>query len=192
VCWPLCAWGELYTYVDKHGVVHFTNIHPKRRVASDPGKSNTYAWEDGAGHVQRLHRVGVNTYDAVIEEAAAYYSLPRELVKAVVAAESSFEPKALSPAGAVGLMQLLPSTAKDMFVGNIWDPKENIWGGTRYLRILANRFDGDIRLTVAGYNAGPEAVSRAGGVPHIEETRLYVQRVLAYYRCYLKAWSKPQ
>ena len=130
-----------------------------------------------------------DTYDLIIIEAARYYSLPPALVKAVVAVESSFEPAAVSHAGAQGLMQLIPRTARAMHVRDVFDPRGNVFGGARYLRILANQFNGDIRRTLSAYNAGPRAVERAGGVPHIDETRKYLRRVLALYHHYLKTWS---
>ncbi len=139
-----------------------------------------------------MHRVDVVRYDGIIREAAAYYSLPFELVKAVVAAESDFEPRAQSAAGAQGLMQLIPSTARDMYVSDIFDPRENVFGGVRYLRYLANTFNGDVRLTVAAYNAGPDVVGKRADVPNIEETQTYVKRVMAFYHYYLTGITQSQ
>ena len=180
--------AELYVYTDSQGVTHFTNIkrtlpagvHPKA-----PKKKNTYNWKDKRGILQKVHKVGIKPYDAIIIEAAQYYSLPPSLVKAVIATESSFNPTVTSHAGAQGLMQLMPATAREMQINNVFDPRQNIFGGTRYLRIMANRFDGSIRLTLAAYNAGPTAVKRAGGVPPYPETRKYVKRVLHLYHHYL-------
>jgi soluble lytic murein transglycosylase-like protein len=125
-----------------------------------------------------------NRYDQHIREAAALYQIPVELVRAVIKVESDFDPRALSPANARGLMQLIPETAERMMVRDIYDPRENIFGGTRFLRVLANTFNGDIVLTLASYNAGEGAVMRYGGVPPYPETQDYVARVLAYYRQY--------
>ncbi len=187
--WPLSARAELYTWTDQNGVIHFTNVKPGSESAVS-GKENTYEWRDELGGLRRLHRVDVSTYDTLILEAARYYTLPPALVKAVVAAESGFEPTATSHAGAQGLMQLIPSTARDMKVRDCFDPKQNVYGGARYLRILANQFDGNVRLTLAGYNAGPKAVERAGRrVPAIEETQTYVRRVLQLYEHYLETWD---
>jgi soluble lytic murein transglycosylase-like protein len=188
---PVTLRAELYVYTDSKGVTHFTNIkktlpaetHPKTPKA--PEKKNTYNWKDKRGILQKVHKVGIKTYDAFIIEAARYYSLPPALVKAVIATESSFNPTVTSHAGAQGLMQLMPGTAKEMQITNVFDPRENIFGGTRYLRIMANRFDGAIRLTLAAYNAGPTAVKRAGGVPPYRETQKYVKRVLHLYHHYL-------
>ena len=186
--------AELYVYTDSEGVTHFTNIkrtlpadvHPKTaKTVKRAKKKNTYNWKDKRGILQKVHKVGIKTYDAIIIEAARYYSLPPSLIKAVIATESSFNPTVTSHAGAQGLMQLMPGTAREMQINDPFDPKENIFGGTRYLRIMANRFDGAIRLTLAAYNAGPTAVKRAGGVPPYKETQKYVKRVLHLYHHYL-------
>jgi soluble lytic murein transglycosylase-like protein len=123
-------------------------------------------------------------YDQHIREAAALYQIPVELVRAVIKVESDFDPRAVSPANARGLMQMIPETAERMMVQDSFDPRQNIFGGTRYLRVLANLFNGDIQLTLAGYNAGEGAVMRYGGIPPYAETQDYVARVLNYYRTY--------
>ncbi|HEY8945273.1 MAG TPA: lytic transglycosylase domain-containing protein, partial [Polyangiaceae bacterium] len=130
-------------------------------------------------------------YDAHILEAATLYQIPVELVRAVIKVESDFDPRAVSPADARGLMQLIPPTASRMLVTDVFDPRENIFGGTRYLRVLANMFNGDLELTLAGYNAGEGAVMRHGGIPPYAETVDYVARVLSYYRLYRQQQSKP-
>ena len=102
-----------------------------------------------------------------------------------MAVESNYDHRALSEKGAMGLMQLMPGTARDMYVSDAWDPAQNIEGGARYLRILANQYGGDMVKTLAAYNAGPEALRRAGGdVPDIPETREYVRKVVALYQAY--------
>jgi soluble lytic murein transglycosylase-like protein len=123
-------------------------------------------------------------YDLHIREAAALYQIPPELVRAVIRVESDFDPRAVSPKNARGLMQMIPATAERMLVTDAFDPRENIFGGTRYLRVLANLFNGDLELTVAAYNAGEGAVMRHGGIPPYAETRDYVTRVLSLYRQY--------
>jgi soluble lytic murein transglycosylase-like protein len=125
--------------------------------------------------------------DAVVAECADLYKLPHALVKAVIATESNYNPWAVSEKGAVGLMQLMPQTAHEMFVEDPFDPVQNIQGGTRYLRVLVNLFDGDLVKVLAAYNAGPEVVKRAEQraaefvVPAIPETKEYVRRVLQNY-----------
>ena len=182
--------AEIYTYTAEDGSIVFTNIPPKSLKKAAPKKQNTFDWTDKLGVLRRVHRVDVKTYDALIVEAARYYTLPPALIKAMMAVESSFEPTAVSPAGAQGLMQLMPATAKAMQVHDSFDPKANVFGGTRYLRLLTNDFNGDIQKTVAAYNAGPGAVKRYKGIPNYPETQKYVKRVLKLYRHYLKHWPE--
>ena len=121
-----------------------------------------------------------NTYDAYIEEAAALYNIPKAFIKAVIKIESNFNPHAVSRVGAMGLMQLMPATAAHMNVDDPFDPRQNILGGTKYLRRLSDRYDGDINLVLSGYHAGPGNVEKAGGIP-FEKTRDYVKNVYAWY-----------
>ena len=120
-------------------------------------------------------------YDGYIREAAQLYQLPEALIRAVIRQESDFNAWSVSTSGALGLMQLLPSTAQSMTVVDPFDPRQNVLGGTRYLRVLANTFNGDLVLTLAAYNAGTGAVIRYGAVPPFEETQNYVRQVLRYY-----------
>lgn len=117
--------------------------------------------------------------DPIVRDAAARYGVDADLIHAVIRAESDYDPRCRSHAGAMGLMQLMPGTAAGLGVADAWDPAQNVDGGTRYLRRQLDRF-GDLRLALAAYNAGPGAVSRYGGVPPYDETRTYVQRVLEY------------
>lgn len=118
---------------------------------------------------------------SIIEPAAARYAIDPNLVAAVIWAESSGDPDAVSHKGAQGLMQLMPATARDLGVTSVLDPEQNVEGGTRYLRSMLDRHGGDVSLALAAYNAGPEAVKRYGGVPPYRETRHYVDRVLRMY-----------
>ena len=118
--------------------------------------------------------------DAVIKEAARTYNIPEPFIRAVIEVESAYKIKALSYKGAMGLMQLMPGTAKDMGVTNPWNPYQNIMGGTRLLRILANKFDGDIPKVISAYHAGGGSVSQKGGIPY-EGTDGYVRKVLSHY-----------
>lgn len=197
---PASASAELYIYTDKNGIVHITNIpnnvpedvlsetkeQPNKETKKVTKTENTFNWKDNLGVLRRVHKVGVTKFDDLIKKAAKYYTLPPSLIKAVIAVESCFEPNAVSPAGAEGLMQLIPPTAKEMEVVDSMNPEQNIFGGTRYIRILANHFKGDLRLTLAAYNAGPKAVERSGSVPNYAETKEYVKRVIKLYRHYLK------
>jgi len=122
-------------------------------------------------------------YESVIQKASKKYNVPADLVRAVIRVESDFHPHAVSSAGAEGLMQLMPKTAKSLGVEDSFDPAQNIMGGARYLRTLANQFDGDVRLTLAAYHAGPGAVERAGSIPY-KATERYVRKVLKHYYRY--------
>ena len=125
-------------------------------------------------------------FDALIDASATAWHVDKALVKAIVANESAFNPNAMSPTGAQGLMQLEPATAAELGVTDPYDPAQNVGGGTRYIRGLLDRFHGDLRRAVAAYNAGPAAVEKYGGVPPYAETRAYVENVLESYRRYKK------
>jgi soluble lytic murein transglycosylase-like protein len=180
--------GDVYSYVDGEGVVHFSN------VPSDSRYRRVHRARDGGGVYRsdakpaRARPAAGDRYAqwrAHVAAAATRYALPEALLLAVMSVESNFDHRAVSEKGAMGLMQLMPGTAKDMYVSDAWDPGQNIEGGARYLRILANQYQGDLVRTLAAYNAGPEAVRRAGGeVPNIPETREYVRRVVALYEAY--------
>lgn len=169
------------TWVDEDGVTHIrSEIGPSKAAREKAGRVDVVP-RSGAKR-QKVHET--SAWDAVIDEAARKYGIPHELVRAIIVAESNFDPMAVSHVGARGLMQLMPPTAREMYVEDAHDPAQNIHGGTRYLRILANMFDGDIVRTVAAYNAGPEAVRRAKGIPRYRETQDYVRKVVRLYRIY--------
>jgi soluble lytic murein transglycosylase-like protein len=170
--------ADIYRTVGPDGVISFTTKKRGGAELYSKGKPNP-ARMPGDGSPQRFSR-----YDAHIREAATLYQIPEELVRAVIRVESDFDPRAVSPKNARGLMQMIPATAERMMVTDVFDPRENILGGTRYLRVLANLFNGDIELTVAAYNAGENAVMRHGGIPPYAETVDYVARVLSFYRQY--------
>lgn len=122
----------------------------------------------------------------MIQAAAAEYGLEPELIRAVVHVESSFDPRAVSPAGAEGLMQIMPETARELGLRDAFDPRENLRAGTRHLKRLIRALDGEVSLALAAYNAGLRAVQSRGGIPPFPETRRYVRRVLSLYRSYLR------
>jgi soluble lytic murein transglycosylase len=169
------AGGRIYTFTDANGVVHFSNR---------PSDERFRAVEDSALGHQRLQRVPRQwQYDGLIGLTAREQQIQPALVKAVIAAESNFDPQAVSRKGAQGLMQLMPATAEQLGIQDPLRPVQNVRGGTRYLRLMIDRY-GDLERALAAYNAGPTAVDRHGGVPPYRETRDYVKRVLTYYRHY--------
>ena len=180
--------AELYSYVDADGVVHFSNAPSDsrfRKVHRASGATGVYRPAPQVRARPLPAGEGRDRWNGHVRQAAQKYRLPEALILAVMAVESNFDHQAVSEKGAMGLMQLMPFTAKDMFVADAWDPAQNIEGGARYLRILANQYGGDLVKTLAAYNAGPEAVRRAGGsVPNIPETREYVRKVVALYQAY--------
>jgi len=186
---PLLAQaGEFYSYVDADGVLHVTNVPTDgryRRVTRTEDVAGVYR-APAAVRVRSLPSgAGRSAWRDAIRDAATTHNLPEALILAVIAVESNFDPRAVSEKGAAGLMQLMPATARDMYVADVFDPEQNIHGGTRYLRLLANQYGGDLVRILAAYNAGPEAVRRAGGnVPNIPETREYVRKVVALYKAY--------
>lgn len=184
---PHDAAADIYSYTDKDGVIHFSNrpkgdgkfkLYLKTPARPAPPKTGAPVMPSDRSP-ERYTR-----YSEWIRQAATLYQIPEQLVRAVIKCESDYDPRALSPVGAIGLMQLMPETALRMQVRDPWDPRENIFGGTRYLRVLANMFNGDLELTIAGYNAGEGAVSRYGGIPPYAETQAYVVNVVSYYRRY--------
>ena len=127
---------------------------------------------------------GEHAYHPIINKASEQHDIDPALVKAVIMAESSYNPRAVSPKGAVGLMQLMPTTAESLGVANSFNPEQNVQGGTKYLKKLIDQFDGDIKLALAAYNAGPAHVRKHNGVPPFKDTIFYVHKVYHYYDFY--------
>lgn len=175
------ARADIYSFTDERGVVHFTNIPGLdkrykliRREAGSAIPRSGQAWMPSEADIRR--------FSSIIDIAARTNGVEPALVQAVITAESGFNPRAVSRAGASGLMQLMPDTARRYGVRDVFDPVENIHGGVRYLRDLLEMFKGDMRLALAGYNAGENAVIRAGNtIPPYSETQQYVPKVLHYY-----------
>ncbi len=180
LCSAPCAVADIFKYVDKHGRVFLTD-RPDR-----PGfKLLVRTWkgwtEKGFASSPKYRAA----YNALIAKAASTYRLPNALLHAVITAESAYNPNAVSRAGAVGLMQLMPDTARRYGVANRTDPRSNIHGGSRYLRDLLGMFNNNLVLALAAYNAGENAVIRHGKkIPPYPETQTYVKRVLEYYKRY--------
>ncbi len=164
------AEADIFRFRDKEGVWHFSNTRSDARY-------RLYIRTRGIGGKQYLKE-----YEDVIRKAAEQFGIEANLIKAVIKAESSFDPDAISESGAQGLMQLMPDTANDMKVDDPFDPEENIFGGTRYLSLLLQRFNQDKRLAIAAYNVGPTTVTKHNAVPPIPQTRRFVERVMTFYR----------
>jgi len=161
--------GDIYRYRDKNGVWHFTNIKNDKRyklyIRTSLKKPADY----------------IREYSTIINQASRRFGIESSLIKAVIKAESDFDYKAVSRKGARGLMQLMPKTMDQMEVKDPFNPEENIFGGTRYLSLLLERFNNDKKLALAAYNAGPERVEEYQGVPPFPETKSFISKVLNYY-----------
>jgi soluble lytic murein transglycosylase-like protein len=188
LAWPAAA--DVYMHEDESGVVYLTNVPVdsiEHRVLEErPRLAVEAAPPVAPAVVPPSHRGTVVAYDGLIAETAERYGVEFSLVKAMIRAESAFDPFAVSKKGALGLMQLMPETARVRGVRNAFVPAENIDGGIRHLRLLLDRYDGNVVLAVAAYNAGAGRVDGAGGVPAIAETRDYVARVLRYRAEYVQ------
>jgi soluble lytic murein transglycosylase-like protein len=180
---PSVASADIYKYVDDDGVMHFTDAPTDRRfkifmrdIKKDRQLRTNFRFAS-------LYR-NPEEFEPIISSLATEYGVQKSLVKAVIHAESRYNPHAVSPKGAQGLMQLMPKTAQGLNVSNAFDPKDNIRGGVRYLRFLLDTFKGDVTLALAAYNAGLSRVSQYGGVPPYQETRDYITKVLSYQKSY--------
>ncbi|HWO10754.1 MAG TPA: lytic transglycosylase domain-containing protein [Polyangiaceae bacterium] len=180
------ARADIYRYEDKDGVIHFSNVNKRGKLyARDRGgRKPAAAPSPISAAAAAAPGATPSEYDDYIREAASLYQIPEALVRAVIRVESNFDPRAISRANARGLMQLIPATAERMLVTDPFDARQNVLGGTRYLRVLANLFNGNLQLTLAAYNAGENAVIRYRGIPPYEETQAYVSRVLSFYNLY--------
>ena len=174
----------IYRYVEKDGTIIYTNVPPPGSKRAKKLKG-TFTQAQAPSAPVRGRASAPADLEPHIVVAAKRYKIPASLVRAIMQAESNFDSNAMSPKGACGLMQLMPATATEMYVKDIFDEKENIEGGVRYLRVLANAFEGDMVKMIAAYNAGPDAVRKYGGsVPPYEETQGYVRKVLQLYYHY--------
>ena len=169
------AFADVYVYKDQNGVMTFTNVPAHngfRRVLKESNGSRSAAVSFNA------------SYDSLIRTASGRHSVDANLIRAVIKTESDFNAAARSNKGAMGLMQLMPETARLHNVLDAYDPGENVEGGVRHLRMLLDRYQGNLELSLAAYNAGSAAVEKHQGIPPFAETREYVRRVLRFYDSY--------
>jgi soluble lytic murein transglycosylase-like protein len=179
------ARGDVYMYRDARGVFHFSNApsEPQYQYYMPDISSWKSARQRGFGAIGGARR---KAFDAIIRDVARRYQVDVALVKAVIRAESDFVPRAVSPKGALGLMQLMPATAHMHNVWRVFEPRQNVEGGVSHLRYLLDRYGGNLRLALAAYNAGEKAVDAHGGVPPYPETWEYLARVMHFRASYLR------
>lgn len=170
------AQADIYKYKDKNGVIHFTNTRPTAKK-----KFEVYIKER---RPKKSRFFSTTKYDKIITKAAKRHGVLFSLIKSVIAVESGFNPRAVSKKGARGLMQIMPGNYRALAISNPFDPYQNIMGGADYLKRMIKRFDGQLKLVLAAYNAGPEAVDRYKGIPPFQETQEYVKRVFHALRMY--------
>jgi len=177
--WPVVSGADIYRYVDREGVIHYSNTQPDEKF--------TLYLREGPKAAPRAPASalpGASWMTGYVDRFSRANDLPPALVHAIIKAESNGQRKAVSRKGAEGVMQLMPFTSKRLRVADPFDPIENIEGGIKYIKELLVTFEGNLTNTVAAYNAGPAAVRKYGGVPPYQETRLYVRRVMDLYRQY--------
>jgi soluble lytic murein transglycosylase-like protein len=172
---PAVAVGDIYRYVNENGVTAFTD---------NPAHSGFKVHMRESGSFRLAPVGGYYPYREVVVEACNIYMMDEALIRAVMEVESDYNRYAISSAGARGLMQLMPQTALQLGVRNIWDPQQNVQAGTAYLKRFLRRYSGNMELALAAYNAGPNAVLKYGQVPPYPQTMNYVQKVLRLYRDY--------
>jgi soluble lytic murein transglycosylase len=172
--------ADIYMYIDSQGVMHFTNTPTSTQY-------RVYIKEKPKPNVDRLK--DMDRYDDIIAEAQRRHGVAGPLIKAMVRVESAFDPRAVSHKGALGLMQIMPKNLKRLKVRDPYNPWDNIMGGTRYLKEMLERFDGQLPLALAAYNAGPHSVEQYRGIPPYDETQKYVRKVMRFYAIFKK--EKP-
>jgi hypothetical protein len=188
---PMIAVADVYIWVDKDGITHITNVDPsdqrfdrvQRGCETRPGGCGGRRQSASYKPLKPFSRTA---YDHIIRDTASAYRVDEDLVRAVIHVESAYNPRALSNKGAQGLMQLMPATAARFGVQNAFDATDNIAGGVRYLKHLIGMFNNDLRLVLAAYNAGENAVTRYNGIPPYPETQQYVEKVSQAFNIYRK------
>jgi soluble lytic murein transglycosylase len=171
VCCAPVLHADIYMFIDSAGVLHFSNVPTNSQyrlyIKERP------RWDAPGDSPSR--------YDRLIREAATAHGLSPALIKAVIKAESNFNPTAVSQKGAKGLMQIMPENFKRLDIADPFDPRQNIMGGVRYVKRLHQRYDGKLPLVLAAYNAGPAVVDQYNDIPPYPETVAYVEKVMKYY-----------
>lgn len=175
------SYADIYKYIDENGITCYTDA-PVNNKADLIMKEKTEITDQTKTKTSKKAFQENANYHTLVHEKATKYNLDPLLVKAVIKTESNWNEWAVSRKGAIGLMQLMPATAREMNVNNPFNPEENIEGGVKYLRYLLERFNGDLTLALAAYNAGPNWVEKFGFIPPISETREYVRKVLSLYK----------
>src|ERR1700761_8521091 len=183
--------SKIYSYVDDQGMRHFTDVPDNNRYRLLVLSSDERTTSGDRYDAHLLARA--TQYDSIIEHAAESFAVEPNLLRAVIVVESGFNSRALSKRGAVGLMQLMPATASRFGVSNPYDPRQNVRGGARYLGFLINRFRQNVRLALAAFNAGEDAVDRSSGqIPPFIETLEYVPKVLKIYQALSGRQHQPR
>lgn len=190
LCCSQTVSAQMYKFTDENGIVHYTNVRPAGRDDFKTFNFPCYASDPSCGQLD-WERIPLNrrAFADEIRHAAQLHTVDDALIRAIIHAESAYRPDARSPRGARGLMQLMPATEEELEVVDVFDPSDNIEGGTRYLSRLLAQFGDDVELAAAAYNAGPGAVLEYGGIPPYRETREYVRRVKILYRRYRSSES---
>jgi soluble lytic murein transglycosylase-like protein len=178
--------SPIYVWKDKSGATHFTNRAPPAGIEAQvwTGRKTNFSVFKVGPRRSLKGKLFKSSYAEIINEVSDSHGVSPHLVRAVIHAESAFDPRAISPKGARGLMQIMPATAQELGLANSFDPSQNISAGVKYLAFLLGRYDGNLSLALAAYNAGPGAVEEHNGIPPYSETRAYVQRVLDLKRRY--------
>ncbi|MDQ1269895.1 MAG: Soluble lytic murein transglycosylase-like protein [Thermodesulfobacteriota bacterium] len=177
---PCTALGDIYKCIEPDGV-NFTNTPTSNRNCTFYLKENS---GDEVLARTRRFKAGPDVYNDIISRAASAFGVDHALIKAVIHAESCFDPNAVSTQGARGLMQIMPQNDASLNISNPFDPSQNIMGGTRYLKRMLTRYNEKLALALAAYNAGPSAVDKYNNIPPYEETQTYVERVKSLYLRY--------
>jgi len=170
--------ADIYMYVDEDGVYNFTD--------TPPSESYKLFLKERKPKPKPKKKTGTEKYDQYISEASRKHGISIPLLKAVMKVESDFNPKAVSKKGATGLMQIMPQNYELLQIKDPFNPRESIMGGAWYLSQLLDRFDGNVKLALAAYNAGPRTVERSRSIPPIKETVEYVKKIMKYYALFKK------